>query len=104
MDFAFTYQFCRLKCHFDLMRSFSQRYNAIEELREGLETEANESSRNPAAYLDWLKSETDRAISTMTMSSAKDAITLVDISKQVSNQSIFNKYDFPPFVHVDTDK
>lgn len=74
------------------MSNFSHRLSVTKELRAAVEAEAKSLSRDPSTYLDWLNSEVNLAISSMAMISAEDALTLVDISKKLPAQDIFDKY------------
>lgn len=74
------------------MNDFADRFNITEELRAGLDTEARLTSRNPAVYLDWIKSEVNQAVSSLAMTSAKDGTILANLSKQLPSQEVFNKY------------
>jgi hypothetical protein len=83
---------CRLSSQLAAINSFADRFDITEELRAGLDTEARLTSRNPAVYLDWIKSEVDQAISSLEMTSAKDGGILAKVSKQLPSQEVFNRY------------
>lgn len=74
------------------MNGFTDRFNIIEDLRAGLDTEVRLTHRNPVVYQDWIKSEVNQAVSSLEMTSAKDGANLVKISKQLHPQEVINRY------------
>ena len=84
--------FYRMSSQLAAMNSFTDRFNVTKELRAGLDTEARISSRNPALYLDWIKSEVNQAVSSLAMTSTNDGTILANFSKQLSSQEVFNRY------------
>lgn len=82
----------RLSSQLATMNSFTDRFNITEELRAGLDAEAKLTSRNPAVYLDWIRSEVNQAVSSLEMTSEKDGTILANFSKQLPSQEVFNRY------------
>jgi hypothetical protein len=81
-----------LRSQLAAMNSFADRFNVTEELRAGLDTEARLTSRDPALYLTWIKSEVNQAVSSLAMTSAKDGTILANLSKQLTSREMFNRY------------
>jgi hypothetical protein len=81
-----------LRSQLAAMNSFADRFNVTEELRAGLDTEARLTSRDPALYLAWIKSEVNQAVSSLAMTSAKDGTILANLSKQLTSREMFNRY------------
>jgi len=71
----------------------SIRLGMIDGIYEGLRTEAKDSSKNPATYLEWLRSEIARTLSSdqLVAASAEEGCGLVQLSIEASNQQIFNE-------------
>jgi hypothetical protein len=66
-----------------------------------LEEEPQRNSQSKAVYQTWIKAQIDLALSpAVPMKFEKDGISLVKISREISSQEIFNKYDFPPLAQA----
>lgn len=67
------------------------RFDFIYAVRRGLNTEAERSGRNMPVFDAWMKSETDKALSTAAVDSAKDGLVLSKLSRTIAAQEIFTK-------------
>ena len=69
------------------------RLEVIFALKMGLDTEAKRTSKSDAIYQDWVKLETDKALTSLDVAieAAKDGSVLSTLAKQVPSQDIFNK-------------
>ena len=65
----------------------------IEEVRQGLSTEAKRTSKVIDIYFKWLESEIDRTLSSeqIIAETSKDGLRLAKLSMEVPKQQIFNK-------------
>ena len=88
----------RLSALLSAVSALSGRLEILDQIRAGLEKEAQRHSRSQAAYQIWIKAQIDLALSSaVAMKCEKDGISLVKISREFSSQDIFNKYDFLPY-------
>jgi hypothetical protein len=86
----------RLSAILSSVSVLSGRLEILDQIRAGLEEEAQRNSQSMTVYQTWVKVQTDIALSpAVAMEFEKDGISLVKISREFSSQDIFNKYDFP---------
>jgi hypothetical protein len=74
------------------VNELSERLRMIDQLRNGLSSEAKRSSKPVDAYLEWLKSEVIRTLSSdqLVVETTEDGCGLVKMSIEAPNKEIFD--------------
>jgi len=73
------------------MSGFADRLAAAEQIQAGLDHASKSSAANQTVFHDWLKSNINLAVSTLTLTSIEDGETLTKLSQQMSSQEIFDR-------------
>ena len=84
----------RLSASLSAVNIFSERLEILERIRHGINHERNKTSLQDEPYSNWLAAELDLALSpSVAMKSEKDGTGLVEVSRRLPPQEIFNKYE-----------
>jgi hypothetical protein len=79
---------------------FSERIEILDNIRTGLNDERERNPIPDTPYQDWLSAEVNTALSpSVAMKSGKDGTCLINVSRRLLSQELFNKYVYRLVFH-----
>jgi hypothetical protein len=81
----------RISNNLSLMNVFNDRFRSIEDIESGVHMEGLVNIQDQTIFTEWIESEKDKCITSMPLVTPKDGSMLVDLSKRIPAQAIFDK-------------
>jgi hypothetical protein len=77
---------------------FSERIEILDKIRAGVNEERERNPIPDTPYQDWISAEVNTALSpSVAMKFGRDGTCLINVSRRLPSQELFNKYEYRPF-------
>lgn len=91
----------RISSNLSLINAFNDRFRSIEDIESGVHMEGLVNIQDQTVFTEWIESEKDKCINSMPLVTTKDGSMLVDLSKRIPAQAIFDKWvNISPLMHI----